>query len=178
MNNIQQTENQSIEESGQMYRTFELDQFFPYLVRVFYRSVSEAVSSVYSRRFGLSVSQWRTMAVLGPYDAMCASQIVEQSSMDKVVVSRAIKGLQAHGYIKRDIDGEDRRRAVLRLTDEGRTVFGILVPLVKQMEENCLRGLSPGERETLICLMARVRLNAENYLPIETGLSDGKNEQN
>ena len=76
---------------------FDLHRFFPYLVRIYYRAVSEAVSSVYTEQFGLSVSEWRTMAVLGPYNSLSATQIVAQSSMDKVVVSRAIKGLQAHG---------------------------------------------------------------------------------
>ena len=145
-----------------MRDNFNLRSFFPYQVRIYYRAVSEAVTSVYSDRFGLSVSEWRTMAVLGPYNALSASEIVEHSSMDKVVVSRAIKGLQAHGYLKRDIDGGDRRRAGLRLTGQGQKVFGILVPLVKQTEKDCLDGLSDEERTTLISLMDRVRLNAEN----------------
>jgi DNA-binding MarR family transcriptional regulator len=107
------------------------------------------------------MSEWRTMAVLGPYKAMSASEIVELSSMDKVSVSRAIKGLQQHGYIKRDIDGDDKRRAVLRLTLDGRKAFSDLVPRVKQRETQCLDGLSKAERTTLISLMDRVRMNAE-----------------
>jgi DNA-binding MarR family transcriptional regulator len=150
-------------EAGTYMRdNFDLKRFFPYQVRIFYRAVSEAVNSVYSLKFGLSVSEWRTMAVLGPYNALSASEIVERSSMDKVNVSRAIKGLQAHGFLKRDIDGGDRRRAVLRLTDQGQKVLDILVPLVRQTEEDCLDGLSDEERATLISLMERVRMNAEN----------------
>ncbi len=153
---------------------FDLTTFFPYLVRIYYRAVSEAVSKVYTEKFGLSVSEWRTMAVLGLHNSMSASEIVCQSSMDKVVVSRAIKGLQAKGFLKRDIDGDDRRRAALRLTLEGRNTFGILVPKVKQAEENCLRQLSPDERATLIGLMKRVRMNAEGYQP-DTGVEGNMN---
>ena len=97
---------------------FNLRSFFPYLVRVFYRAVSSSVSEVYASRYGLSVSEWRTMAVLGPQRAMSATEIVEQSSMDKVNVSRAIKGLRRAGYLRRDINGDDRRRAVVRLTSQ------------------------------------------------------------
>ena len=145
--------------------SFDLAGFFPYLVRVFYRAVSDAVANVYTEKYGLSMSEWRTMAVLGPYKAMSASEIVELSSMDKVSVSRAIKGLQQHGYIKRDIDGDDKRRAVLRLTLDGRKTFTDLVPRVKQRETQCLDGLSETERTTLITLMERVRMNAEK-LPL------------
>jgi len=144
---------------------FDLRSFFPYLVRIYYRAVSEAVSSVYTKSYGLSVSEWRTMAVLGPHNSLSASEIVAQSSMDKVVVSRAIKGLQAQGFLKRDIDGDDRRRAVLRLTEQGRELFAKLVPMVKKAEENCLQHLSPQERTTLITLMQRVRFSAEGRHP-------------
>lgn len=141
---------------------FDLNAFFPYLVRIFYRSVIDTVSSVYSTRYGLSVSEWRTMAVLGANRALSAGEIVERSSMDKVNVSRAIKGLREAGLLKRDIDGDDRRRAVVRLTDQGLEVFHDLVPLVTQVEDRLLHGLSQDERDTLFSLMEKVRSNAES----------------
>ncbi len=149
-------------EANSEFDSFDLRDFFPYLVRVYYRAVSDAVSSVYANRFGLSVSEWRTMAVLGPIKALSASEIVEQSSMDKVTVSRAIKGLQTLGYLRRDVDNADKRRAVLKLTQAGKDAFSELVPLVKQVEKDCLQGLTPEEQETLISLMHQVRQNAEN----------------
>ena len=141
-------------------RAFELGSFFPYQVRVFYQAVSSSVSDIYAPLYGLSVSEWRTMAVLGPQQALSAGEIVARSSMDKVNVSRAIKKLRASGLLKRDIDGDDRRRAVLRLTDEGVAVFRALVPLVRQREAALLEGLSAEERDSLLRLMERVRRNA------------------
>ena len=111
------------------------------------------------------MSEWRTMVVLGPTGALSAGEIVARSSMDKVNVSRAVKGLLAHGFLTRDIDGEDRRRSVLRLTREGRRVFNEIVPQVRDMEATCLKGLSQSETATLISLMERVRLNAESHSP-------------
>lgn len=141
---------------------FQLGNFFPYLVRIYYSAVSNAISSAYTGRYGLGVSEWRVMGVLGPYQSISASEIVFRSSLDKVAVSRAIKALQGKGYLKRDIDGDDKRRAVVRLTDEGRRVFGEIVPLVEELSEKCLEGLSSEERDLLNSLMVRVRSNAEN----------------
>ena len=56
--------------------------------------------------------------------------------------------------LKRDIDGDDRRRAVLRLTGQGQDVFTKLVPMVKKAEEDCLQHLSKQERRYLNCLDA------------------------
>ena len=105
------------------------------------------------------------MAVLGSHQALSAGEIVARSSMDKVAVSRAIKRLRQAGLLKRDIDGDDRRRAVLRLTDRGAEVFGHLVPLVLELEERLLQGLSAEERATLLSLMERVRANAAALEP-------------
>ncbi len=139
---------------------FDLHSFFPYLVRVFYQTVSQSVSDIYGPLYGLSVSEWRTMAVLGNR-LLSAGEIVERSSMDRVAVSRAIKGLREAGLLKRDIDGDDRRRAVLRLTERGAAVFNDLIPRVRQLERDLLAGLSEAERLSLIGLMAKVRANAE-----------------
>ena len=56
---------------------FDLTSFFPYQVRVYYRSVSESVTAIYETLFGLSVSEWRTMAVLG---ASSVEEVVDLQS--------------------------------------------------------------------------------------------------
>jgi len=143
---------------------FDLPSFFPYLVRVYYRSVSESVAQIYTSRFNLTVSEWRVIAVLGPDRILSASEIVVRSSVTKVNVSRATKGLQKRGLLKRDINGEDKRRAALRLTDEGKKIHATLVPLVTALEEELLLGLSDQEIKTLLSLMQKVRCNAERVM--------------
>ena len=107
-----------------------------------------------------AASGLQPLAVLGPRQALSATEIVARSSMDKVAVSRAIKRLRDTGLLKRDIDGDDRRRAVLRLTAKGVGVLEALIPRVLEVEEALLQGLSVEEQDTLRLLMARVRDNA------------------
>ncbi len=145
---------------------FNLPSFFPYLVRVYYRSVSESVAQIYTTKFNLTVSEWRVLAVLGPNLVLSASEIVVRSSVTKVNVSRATKGLQKHGLLKRDINGDDKRRAALRLTDEGKKIHATLVPLVNALEEELLHGLSDQEIKTLLSLMQKVRDNAERIMKL------------
>ena len=143
-------------------RTFDLDSFFPYQVRAYHVAVSQSLSSVYTELLGISVNEWRTMAILGSEHHLSASEIVQRASVDKVAVSRAIKGLLKAGYLRRDIDGRDKRRAVLSLTRQGRQAFEKVIPLVRQRENALLQGFSPPEKQTLLKLMQRVQSNAEN----------------
>lgn len=140
---------------------FDLKAFFPYQVRVFYTAVSQSVADIYSKSHGLTVNEWRVMSVLGNRPPLSASEAVDHSSLDKVQVSRAIKGLLKSGLLERRTDGADRRRVHLILTARGREIFLELVPMVAARERELLQGLSPAEQETLKALMARVRENAE-----------------
>ncbi|MCV6576739.1 MAG: MarR family winged helix-turn-helix transcriptional regulator, partial [Cohaesibacter sp.] len=124
----------SSQQAKLMAEAFDLKSFFPYLVRVYYQSVSSSVGDIYSDLYALSVSEWRVMAVLAPPQSMSALDIIERSSMNKVNVSRAVARLRKRGYLKQDIDGDDRRRSVLRLTQEGCKVFHDLIPRVKEVE--------------------------------------------
>lgn len=141
--------------------SFALEAFFPYQVRIFYLQVSQTVSDIYSSRHGLTVSEWRTLAVLGNHQPLSASDVVQRSSIDKVRVSRAIQGLLKRDLLQRLVDPDDRRRVNLHLTEKGQQVFADLVPRIRALEQQLLGCLSPDEQQTLSALMTKVRLQAE-----------------
>lgn len=140
---------------------FDLQTFFPYHVRVFYRAVSETVKEIYSSRYGLTVDEWRTMANLQNLEPLSAKEIVKRSSIGKVNVSRAIASLQDRGLLERHVDPTDRRRALLRLTPKGRKVMRELLPLLLDAERRLLDGLSDDERRVMVDMMARIRAKAD-----------------
>lgn len=143
---------------------FDLHNFFPYQVRIYYRAVSDAIAQIYGPMYNLGISEWRVMAVLSPNNVMSASEIVKRSSMNKVNVSRATQSLQKSGLLKRDIDGEDKRFSALRLTGKGNAVFQDLLPHISKLEKELRAGFSDSEIQTLISMMERIRQNAEKFI--------------
>jgi DNA-binding MarR family transcriptional regulator len=140
---------------------FDLQTFLPYLVRVFYTHVSSAVAQSYVPSFGLTPSEWRTLAVLGPSETLSASDIVDRSSVTRVHVSRAIKSLQKRGLIRRDIDGLDKRKASVRMTADGiETYKGIIAPAL-EVEQALFKGLTEEDILHLISTMSKINQNAE-----------------
>ncbi len=127
----------------------DLERYLPFRLSVLANRVTRAVARAYSRSFHLSAPEWRTMAVLGRYGAMTANSVVEHTAMDKVRVSRAVARLLAHDRVTRRTDPEDRRRAILDLTPEGRAVYAKIVPLVLSVERELLGELSAEERSAL-----------------------------
>lgn len=134
----------------------ELERFLPYRLSVLSNRISDAIARTYRERFGLAVTEWRVMAVLGRHRALSAGEVAQRTAMDKVAVSRAVARLLGRGLLARDTHGDDRRRSVLALSPAGRRVHDQVVPLALDYERALLAPLDPDERATLARLLSRL----------------------
>jgi DNA-binding MarR family transcriptional regulator len=134
----------------------ELDRFLPYRLSVLSNRVSSAIARVYSERFGLGVTEWRVMAVLGQFSELSAGEVAERTAMDKVAVSRALARLGERGLLRRGTDDGDRRRSVLALSPAGSTMHARIVPLALAFERRLLQGMDAGEQGLLFRLLDRL----------------------
>lgn len=135
---------------------FRLEAFLPYRLSVTANRISRAFARAYGERFGLTIPEWRVMAVLGTGGPLAPTSIVERTAMDKVKVSRAAAALEAKGLVTRRPHPEDRRSALLELSAEGRLVFERIVPLARALEAELTAVLGPEDRAELARLLARL----------------------
>ncbi|MFZ5661344.1 MAG: MarR family winged helix-turn-helix transcriptional regulator [Pseudomonadota bacterium] len=143
--------------TGERHHTvLDLEHFLPYRLSVLSNRVSGAIARMYSERFGLSVTEWRVIAVLGRYPGLSASEVAQRTAMDKVAVSRAVARLLESGRLQRDTDGDDRRRSVLKLSRAGYRVFDQVAPMAIAFEKRLLDGISAEERALLFRLLDRL----------------------
>jgi len=137
-----------------------LERFVPYRLSVLTNVVSMSIARAYERQFGLSIPEWRIMAVLARYPDLSAGEVAERTAMDKVAVSRAVQGLIADRRLKRSYDKHDRRRSVLRLSSSGQAVYTKVAPLTLQYEQQLLDALDPAERRGLDLLLTKLLARA------------------
>jgi DNA-binding MarR family transcriptional regulator len=133
-----------------------LAEFLPYRLSVLANMISSTLAHSYADQFGVSIPQWRVMAVLGDDPGLSANELVERTRMDKVSVSRAVSGLASAGRVLRRTDPTDRRRSVLRLSASGRSIYEKIVPLARRYEKELLARLEPAERRTLNALITHL----------------------
>ncbi|MCH8307981.1 MAG: MarR family transcriptional regulator [Proteobacteria bacterium] len=137
-----------------------LEDFLPYRLSILSNTVSSTIATAYNKRFGLSIPEWRVIAVLGRFPGLSAVEVAERTLMDKVAVSRAVTKLINSGRVDRQIADADRRRSILRLSAEGRQVHDEIAPLALKFEEDLLHGLSEDEIRTLSVIMERLLARA------------------
>jgi len=126
-----------------------LERFLPYRLSVASNRVSDLVAEAYSRLFGLSIPEWRVIAVLGEGVPLTQLAIVGQTVMDKMTVSRAVRPLVGRGVIDRAPHADDRRSQLLVLSDAGRTLYESVAPAALAIEAALLEGFSHEEIATL-----------------------------
>ena len=136
--------------------TLDLEHFLPYRLSVISNHISQTIADIYQERFGLSVTEWRVLAVLGRYPGLSANGVAQRTAMDKVAVSRAVARLLTTALIERDTHDSDRRRSVLRLSREGDRIYDQVVPLALAYARDLLATLDAQERATLDHLLTRL----------------------
>ena len=133
-----------------------LDGFLPYRLSVLSNAVSSKIAKIYEQEFELSIWQWRIIAVLGEREGLTSTEVAQRTLMDKPTVSRAAASLIERGILVRSIDSNDRRRAPMRLTDEGRAIYAAVIPRAIESERKLLNAVTEDEAETLHRLLSRL----------------------
>lgn len=88
------------------------------LVRRVRRVIAERARMVHPELSAVSYSMLGALQSEGPKRA---SDLVDLFSIDKGAVSRHVQVLLEHGLVERSPDPDDRRAAIISITDEGRS---------------------------------------------------------
>lgn len=140
---------------------FRLEQYLPYRLSLLSNTISQGVANRYQKDHDISVTDWRVIVILGRYPGSTASEVVEKTAMDKVTISRAVRGLEEKGFLLRKVDRQDRRRQRLFLTrGKGKRVLEDIVPLAAAYETELIKSLDAGERTALENLVQKLQEKA------------------
>jgi len=134
----------------------DLEHFLPYRLSVLSNRISGNIARLYGKRYGLAVTEWRVMAVLGLYPDLSAGEVAERTAMDKVAVSRAVARLLQREFIQRGTHDGDRRRSVLALSKLGFEVYDVVAPMVLECERRLLAPLDHDDRVALDRLLGKL----------------------
>ncbi len=144
-------------------RSLVLDAFTPYRIVVLGDAMGRALERAY-RSEGVSISEWRVLAVIAQSDALAARDVVSRTPMDKMTVSRAIASLEKKAFARRAVSPKDRRVNMISLTPSGRALFDRIAALALAYEEELLASLTPDEWACLDRALLKLARKAEGVV--------------
>ena len=134
-------------------KPLKLESFLPYRLSLLSNTVSASIAATYQGKFGISMPEWRVMAILAEYPDSSAYDVCQRTQIEKSVVSRAVARLLKRHLISRKFSENDRRRSILRLSETGLSVYDEVMPVAKTFELKLIAKLSKQERRSLSTLL-------------------------
>jgi DNA-binding MarR family transcriptional regulator len=133
-----------------------LDDFIPYRLSVTSNLVSDSIARAYESLFGLTIPEWRLVAVVAETGGITQQAIGAKTLMDKVTVSRAAIALVDRGLLARRANAEDRRSHLLELTDAGRDLYAAVAPKALDLERRIFSAFEPAEVARFMDMLRRI----------------------
>ena len=137
-------------------KPLQLESFLPYRLSLLSNAISSAIAAVYGDKFAISMPEWRIMMILAEYPDVSADEVCRRTRIEKSVVSRAVARLLKRHLINRDVDENDRRRSILRLSETGLSVYDEVMPIARDYEAKLLADLTAEEMETFNAMIDKL----------------------
>jgi len=145
--------------AGAKSKVVDLDRYAPAYFTWIANKLSRGASQHYLAAFDVGIETWRVLVLLAIHGSISAQQVCRVIGMDKAVVSRCFKRMQARGFITLGLDAADGRLRVATLTDAGRAMHDQIRGIALEREKAFLSVLSGEERDTLLELLHRLHEN-------------------
>lgn len=104
----------------------------------------------------LTPTQYAALVKIRDLGQISQNQLGRLTAMDPATIQGVTRRLEARGLIERAPDPSDRRLAVLRLTQDGRTVVEAAIARGVAITEATLAPLSESERPVFLSLLRKL----------------------
>ena len=134
----------------------EFGQSVSYLIGAISNILSIRGSRFYRENFGIGLSEWRLMWVLGIEPAMTARRASQIMGLDKAAVSRAIAGLERRGLLQAAPDPADNRQRLIGLSPAGANLYRKMIVVSRERQHRLLAPLTIEDQRILTSLLRRL----------------------
>ena len=131
-----------------------------------YRFMESAVmTELKAHGHDIPLNQARVFQRIAPGGSRLAD-LAEASQVSKQTLGSIVDQLERSGYVRRVPDATDARARLVTLTDKGRELVEISVPVVRDVEAAWASHLGPTRTRQLRESLLRLREITDSYLPL------------
>lgn len=137
---------------------FDLGSYIPFLLHQAHRG-TVMVFEGDLRRFDVSLSEWRAIAVLAHHGSLRFGDLAQLAGLEPPTLARQLKAMETKGWVLRQPSAEDGRGTDISITPKGLALAADILPLTEKATALALRGFTPDEQAFLRGLLRRVQMN-------------------
>jgi DNA-binding MarR family transcriptional regulator len=146
----------------------EITDLISYQLHTVANLLSRGAELRYRREFGVSLWEWRTVALLGAKDEpQSLGHLARAAGIDKSQMSRVVSGLAKRKLVVRDANDADGRGVHLRLSKTGRKLYSGLIGAAAQRDHAFRSCLTRTESEAFDRILAKLAGQAREFIAQE-----------
>lgn len=137
-------------------------------------SLKRKVTASYARPAGLTVPEWRLLALIAELGVISFGALVVQSTTDKAQVSRTVKDLERRGLIRIVPESEqDRKRLACSITPAGQALHDQVIGTARRMQAEVICQLTAEQRDHFYLALERLQAFMDDEAEAEARIARG-----
>ena len=125
------------------------EDHLPYRILLLARMLERETQQLLMEQFGLSLAEWRLLAIACAMGPCSASDIGDAGGIDRAEISRALRKLEPKGLLVREADPNHGKRLIISVTSVGAELHVRVVAARRQRFHELLRDIPPEDRKVL-----------------------------
>jgi DNA-binding MarR family transcriptional regulator len=149
----------------------EISDLLSYRVHVVANLLSRGAELRYRREFGVSLWEWRTIALLGAaQEPLSLGHLAHAAGIDKSQMSRVVSGLAKRRIVLREAHPGDGRGVRLTLSRNGRKLYDGLIRAAAERDNAFRNCLSAKEKDVFERALTKLAGQARELIRHEKAL--------
>ena len=151
----------------------ELDELVTALLTASRALVGVSAYSLADLGEGVTVTQFRTLVVLGAHGATRLSRLAERLGVNASTALRTVDRLVAGGFAQRGENAQDRREVVIEATASGKRLVDEVTARRRAAIESIVVAMPPGQRRHLVEALLSFAAAAGEPLAVDSATALG-----
>ncbi|MEH0157277.1 MarR family transcriptional regulator [Limibacter armeniacum] len=116
------------------------------------KNISEVIPDI-------TVDQALILIILNKNNSYTQMELADLVFKDYASITRILKLMENKGYIKKEIDTNDKRRSFVTITEKGKKAILLLDPIIELNRSTALKGITEAELIQLFDLLKKITQN-------------------
>ena len=148
-------------DAGLAFGDLPLHQYLTYRLSRVQAKLNAQGSKVLRDTVGLTLTQWRVVALVGAAGTTRLSALAREAALDKGLLSRNLKSLIEDGIVLSEPDDLDHRVQHLSLSAKGQDLFNRALPVTRRRQDWLRKDLTEEEIRTFRRVLDKLEIAAD-----------------
>ena len=148
-------------DAGLAFGDLPLHQYLTYRLSRVQAKLNAQGSKMLRDSVGLTLSQWRVVALVGAAGTTRLSALAREAALDKGLLSRNLKTLIEDGIVHSEPDEFDHRAQHLSLSPKGLSLFDRTLPVTRRRQDWLRKDLSEDEIRVFRTVLDKLEIASE-----------------